>query len=67
MKGVEVSTKVTTKSPKVRELFIEELAQVHAGAVQSEPGYTTMACCEEGPFGCCHILPDIGDIVPPPV
>ena len=58
---------MTTESPKIRELFIEELAEIHAGALQSNGPNTTMACCEEGPFGCCHILPDIGDIVPPPV
>jgi hypothetical protein len=63
---VGVRTKVTTTSPKIRELFIEELAGIHAGApANSGPGYTTMACCEEGPFGCCHILPDVGDIIDP--
>jgi hypothetical protein len=56
-------TKVTTTtSPKMRELFIEELANIHAGSVASnDPCCTTMACCEEGPFGCCNILPDIVD------
>ena len=50
-------------TPKVRELFIEELAQVQAGAPAGGP-YTTMACCEEGPFGCCDIIPI--DIDPAP-
>jgi hypothetical protein len=60
-----VRTKVTTASPKVRELFIEELAEIHAGAPSGgDPCCTTMACCEEGPFGCCHII-DPGDIIDP--
>lgn len=47
-----------TETPAIRELFIEELAQVHAGSTHdSGGGNTTMACCEEGPFGCCDILP----------
>jgi hypothetical protein len=58
-KGVEVRTNVTTASPKVRELFIEELADVHAGSPIPSGPYTTYACCEEGPFGCCEILPDL--------
>lgn len=56
--------KVTTASP-VRELFIEELADIHAGAsAKPGPGYTTYACCEEGPFGCCDLIPDIIDPKP---
>lgn len=40
--------------PKIRELFIEELAEVQAGAaLTGDPWNTTDACCEEGPFGCC--------------
>jgi hypothetical protein len=58
-KGVEVRTKVTTGAPKIRELFIEELAGIHGGAPASGGPYTTMACCEEGPFGCCDLIPDI--------
>ncbi len=38
--------------PAIRELFIEELVRVQGGAQDS--GTTTMACCEEGPFGCCE-------------
>jgi hypothetical protein len=55
-----------SKSVKIRELFIEELAEVHAGGPPGGGGYSTMACCEEGPFGCCHI---IGDPIldPPPL
>jgi len=52
----------------IRELFIEELAQVQAGAAVSggvDGPYTTMACCEEGPFGCCETLPDLDDIIRP--
>jgi hypothetical protein len=37
----------------MRELFVEELATVTGGS-QCPHCYTTMACCEEGPFdGCC--------------
>ncbi len=47
-------------APKFRELFIEELAEVHGGAdtglkeLLEKLGCcdSTMACCEEGP-GCC--------------
>jgi hypothetical protein len=53
--------KVTTESPKLRELFIEELGEIHAGGPSPSGPYTTYACCEEGPFGCCHILDDIID------
>ena len=45
------------KESKIRELFVEELAEVTGGAPGGVPGKpptaTTMACCEEGPFGCC--------------
>lgn len=45
------------KKAKVRELFVEELADVRGGAAGGTPGKpdrpTTLACCEEGPFGCC--------------
>jgi len=40
----------------MRELFMEELADVAGGAPAPCPDcwQTTMACCEEGPFdGCC--------------
>ena len=57
-------TNVTKTSPKIRELFIEELADVQGGGLPpGDGGNTTMACCEEGPFGCCHILPDPRDII----
>lgn len=43
--------------PKVRELFVEELSEIRGGAPGGIPGKpgtaTTLACCEEGPFGCC--------------
>ncbi|HEX2296545.1 MAG TPA: hypothetical protein VHN37_14720 [Actinomycetota bacterium] len=46
-----------SKETKVRELFVDELAEVRGGAKGGVPGkpdtVTTMACCEEGPFGCC--------------
>ncbi|MDP9069211.1 MAG: hypothetical protein M3N53_12815 [Actinomycetota bacterium] len=43
---------------QIRELFIEELAEVHGGGPVEElidklGGNTTHACCEEGPDGCC--------------
>ena len=47
-------------APVMRELFIEELHQVHGGGPveelirQLKDGWnTTYACCEEGPDGCC--------------
>jgi len=46
-------------APKIRELFIEELAEVQGGnpikeLIEKLGGQnTTMACCEEGPDGCC--------------
>ncbi|MDQ3953147.1 MAG: hypothetical protein M3279_09340 [Actinomycetota bacterium] len=47
---------------KMRELFVEDLTAVQGGATTSGP-YTTMACCEEGPFGCCETSLD--DILKP--
>ncbi len=48
-----------TDTPKIRELFIEELAEVQGGGPveelirQLKDGWsTTYACCEEGPDGC---------------
>ncbi len=45
------------KDAKIRELFVEELGDVRGGAPGGIPGKpgtaTTLACCEEGPFGCC--------------
>lgn len=49
----------TREAPKMRELFVEELAEVRGGAggdLCEKLGFgcaTTMACCEEGPDGCC--------------
>lgn len=43
----------------MRELFIEELAQVHGGSdpiddlKEALNTNTSMACCEEGPHTCC--------------
>jgi hypothetical protein len=36
----------------MRELYVEELGAVRGGASSSSSD-TTMACCEEGPLGCC--------------
>lgn len=48
--------------PKMRELFVEELAEVRGGKNDKpKPGdgtVTTQACCEEGPFGCCVTGPE---------
>ena len=51
----------STDAPVVRELFVEELDQVHGGGPVEElirelkDGWnTTYACCEEGPDGCCE-------------
>lgn len=54
----------------MRELFIEELEEVVGGQKLPNLGdhiQTTMACCEEGPFGCCwygevirELIPEIG-------
>lgn len=45
------------KSKAIRELFVEELSEIRGGAPGGIPGRpgtaTTLACCEEGPFGCC--------------
>ena len=50
---------------KMRELFIEELTEVQGGASAGGP-YTTMACCEEGPFdGCCWYGEAIKDLLRP--
>ena len=51
---------------EMRELFIDELAGVVGG--QKLPDVkdyiqTTMACCEEGPFGCCWWWDAIGDAI----
>jgi hypothetical protein len=40
----------------MRELFVEELASVVGGQKLPDVNdfvQSTMACCEEGPFGCC--------------
>ncbi|HYI44739.1 MAG TPA: hypothetical protein VE174_04665 [Actinomycetota bacterium] len=59
----------TTRSagPQIRELFIEELANIQGGsaAASSDGGNTTMACCEEGPFGCCETPISLDDIIDP--
>jgi len=59
-----VAARSATEGSKIRELFIEELAEVQGGATSSEPGLTTMACCEEGPFGCCDPIIDLDDLPP---
>lgn len=52
----------TKEAPRIRELFVEELAEIRGGATvdggteTTSCCVTTMACCEEGPDGCCPIL-----------
>lgn len=54
-------TEAAGNTPKIRELFVEELAEVQGGGPVEEliescqlcQPQTTMACCEEGPDGCC--------------
>ena len=46
----------------MRELFVEELADVRGGATSATD--TTMACCEEGPLGCCDEYDWIWDLLP---
>jgi len=43
------------KEAFMRELFIDELKNVQGGGKPRPPipPATTMACCEEGPGGCC--------------
>lgn len=54
-KGAEVLG--TKDAPQIRELFIEELSEVHGGSTASANPLkdllccSTMACCEEGQ--CC--------------
>jgi len=50
---------------RMRELFVEELAQVRGGDPIRDaldkllpPRHSTEACCEEGPDGCCY-----GDLI----
>lgn len=45
-------------TPAIRELFIDELADVQGGGpveelIEKLGGNTTYACCEEGPDSCC--------------
>ena len=62
----EVMATRTNDAPAIRELFVEELAEVKGGnpiewLCEKVFGgcYTTQACCEEGPDNCCadHNLP----------
>lgn len=49
----------TSETSQMRELFIDELTEVHGGGPVEDlirelnGGNTTMACCEEGPDNCC--------------
>ncbi|MFN2588510.1 MAG: hypothetical protein ABR613_10395 [Actinomycetota bacterium] len=49
---------------EIRELFVEDLMTVQGGASAGGP-YTTMACCEEGPFGCCGWLDKVEELLKP--
>ncbi len=52
---------------KMRELFVEELESVVGGGpgVGVNQPETTMACCEEGPSGCCWYGDLIEDLIGP--
>ena len=51
----------------MRDLFIEELEGVVGGGPGPLPDLveTTMACCEEGPSGCCWYGDLIEDLIGP--
>ena len=46
---------VQSREALMRELFVEELKKVQGGGKPGRPWppATTLACCEEGPDGCC--------------
>lgn len=47
----------------MRELFVEELAQVSGGASCPVNCVTTDGCCEEGPFELCCTVREIREVV----
>ncbi|MFN2588509.1 MAG: hypothetical protein ABR613_10390 [Actinomycetota bacterium] len=50
----------------MRELFVEELAQVTGGGPGCPPDcVTTDACCEEGPLDLCCIVRELHDLLRP--
>lgn len=60
----EVIATRTNDAPRIRELFVEELAEVRGGNpiewVKEQlggGGATTYACCEEGYDNCCEGAP----------
>jgi hypothetical protein len=51
----------------MRELFVEELAEVSGGRADCPDCWVTSdGCCEEGPFdGCCNTwIDDLNDLLP---
>lgn len=53
----------------MRELFVDELSSVVGGQRLPDVNdyvQSTMACCEEGPFGCCwwwDVVEHVGDSI----
>lgn len=48
----------------MRELFVEELAQVSGGGGPCPINcVTTEACCEEGDFDLCCVVRDIRELI----
>lgn len=47
----------------MRELFIDELAQVTGGMQCPVDCVTTDGCCEEGPYELCCVLQDVREVV----
>jgi hypothetical protein len=65
VEGGKPSLKTTTGTPQIRELFIEELAEVRGGSSsRNDPVCcSTMACCEEGQ--CCNGPISLDDLIHP--
>jgi hypothetical protein len=52
------------EAEEMRELFVEELAQVTGGGLQCPPDcVTTDACCEESRFELCCIVREIRELI----
>jgi hypothetical protein len=47
----------------MRELFVEELAQVTGGGAPCPFCITTDACCEEGPYDLCCVVREVRDLI----
>lgn len=47
----------------MRELFVEELAQVSGGGTCPPNCVTTDACCEEGPYELCCVVREAREVI----